>query len=178
MLCQNCQKNEANVHVYKTMNGKMEEKYLCEECAKSSQEFNINIQPGLIVSDFLQALFGFTSPAGNPAPAAMLAQEQACPQCGMTLNQISRSGKLGCSLCHDHFIQHLAPLFRRIHGGGQHVGKIPRRSGVKIKEKVELKRLKDLLQQHIVKEEFEMAAAVRDQIRLLEQKQEGDLHGA
>ncbi|KLU61498.1 hypothetical protein CEB3_c21780 [Peptococcaceae bacterium CEB3] len=162
MLCQNCHEREANVHIAKTVNGQTQNLYLCEQCAKKVQEANFMFQPGLIVPDFLQALFGFSS---ESAPQ----QEQACPRCGMTFSQITRAGKLGCSVCYETFGPQIESLVRRIHGGGQHVGKIPGRKGAVLKGKVELKRLKDDLQVLIREEKFEEAAIARDRIRQLEQ---------
>ncbi|MHB1654448.1 MAG: UvrB/UvrC motif-containing protein [Desulfitobacteriaceae bacterium] len=162
MLCQHCQQHEANVHLAKTVNGQTQELHLCEQCAMKGQEVNVIFQPGLVVPDFLQALFGFSS-----APASL--KEEACPRCGMTFSQITRAGKLGCSVCYEKFEPQLEPLVRRIHGGGQHVGKIPRRRGAALIEKLETKRLKDKLLQLVQQEQFEEAAVVRDQIRQLDQ---------
>ncbi|CAA7600041.1 YacH protein [Acididesulfobacillus acetoxydans] len=162
MLCQNCHEREANVHIAKTVNGQTQNLYLCEQCAKKVQGANFMFQPGLIVPDFLQALFGF-SPESAPQ------QEQACPRCGMTFSQITRAGKLGCSVCYEAFGPQIESLVRRIHGGGQHVGKIPGRKGAALKGKVELKRLKDELQALVRQEKFEEAAITRDRIRQLEQ---------
>lgn len=165
MLCQNCQKREANVHLTKIVNGEIVKFYLCEQCAKSSPEFNIVLSPG-IIPHFLQSLFNFTNPQQNLL-------EETCPQCGRRLSEITKAGKLGCSGCYDKFQSELEPILRNIHGGGHHVGKIPARKGASIREKVEVQKLKDKLQQLILKEEFEAAAIVRDQIRELEQKMEG-----
>lgn len=162
MLCQNCQEREANVHITKSVNGQTQDLYLCEQCAKKVQEVNLMFQPGLIVPDFLQALFGFS-------PESVAQKEEACPRCGMTFSQITRAGKLGCSVCYETFGTQIESLVRRIHGGGQHVGKIPQRKGAALKGKVELKRLKGKLQALIQEEKFEEAAITRDQIRQLEQ---------
>lgn len=165
MLCQNCQQREANVQITKTVNGETQKLYLCDQCAQKAQDVNFVFHPG-IIPDFLQALFGFT-------PATQSPKEEACPQCGRTFSQITQAGKLGCSACYQKFEPQLEPLLRRIHGGGQHVGKIPTRQGASIRNKVEIQKLKETLQQLIRNEEFEKAAVVRDQIRQLEQEMGG-----
>jgi protein arginine kinase activator len=162
MLCQNCQQREANVHITKTINGETKKLYLCDQCAQKTQEVNFVFHPG-VIPDFLQALFGFTSMPQNP-------KEEACPQCGRTLSQITQAGKLGCSQCYQKFEPQLEPLLRKIHGGGHHVGKIPTRQGAAIRGKVEVQKLKEKLQQLVQNEEFEAAAVLRDQIRQLEQE--------
>lgn len=162
MICQNCQQREATVQITKTINGETQKHYLCEQCAHKAQEVNLVFHPG-VIPDFLQALFGFTTPPKSP-------KEEVCPQCGRTLSQITQAGKLGCSECYQKFEPHLEPLLRKIHGGGHHVGKIPTRRGAAIRGKVEIQNLKEKLQQLVQKEEFEAAAVVRDQIRQLEQE--------
>ncbi|HWQ73531.1 MAG TPA: DNA helicase UvrBC [Desulfitobacteriaceae bacterium] len=170
MLCQHCQQREAKVRLIKTIKGQTEELNLCEPCSQKIHEFNIFIQPGIVVPDFLQALFGFMSqPEKSGIP-----QEESCPRCGITFNQITRAGKLGCSVCYDKFEPQLESLLRRIHGGGQHVGKIPLRRGAAIKDKMQLQNLKEQLAGLIQQEKFEEAAVIRDQIKQMDQKQRGE----
>lgn len=173
MLCQHCQQREANVHISKSLNGQIEELHLCEKCAQKMQEAHVMFQTGLVVPDFLQALFGF-----NQATAPGTQAEEACPRCGMTFSQITQAGKLGCSACYETFEPQLEALVRRIHGGGRHVGKIPKRKGAALREKVELKGLKEQLKALIEQEQFEQAAIVRDQIRKLEPSSGGESYGA
>lgn len=177
MLCQSCQQREAKVQITKTVNGKTQELYLCEHCAQQAQDMNFLINPG-IIPDFLQALFGFTPSTQNPTKNQNQnhnqLKEEACPQCGMTFSKITQAGKLGCSSCYQTFGSQLEPLLRRIHGGGQHVGKIPSRRGKALREKAEIQKLKEKLKQLVLKEEFEAAALVRDQIREFEQTKGGD----
>lgn len=175
MLCQRCQQREANVQITKTINGKTQKVYLCENCAQQTQEMSFVFHPS-IVPDFLQALFGFTSSAQNQASALVQAasQEKVCPQCEISFSQVTQAGKLGCSMCYQTFRDQLEPLIRRIHGGGQHVGKIPARRGKTLREKVEIQKLKEKLQQLVQKEDFEGAVLVRDEIKRLEQAMGGE----
>lgn len=171
MLCQHCQQREANVHFHKKINGQATDVYLCQPCAAKYQQESMSLHPGMIIPEFLQALFGLIPAAGHSAAQAKVWEEkQACPNCGLSFDEISHSGKLGCSMCHETFNSQIEPLLRRIHGGGQHVGKIPLRRGVELREKLELKRLKEELQNYISREEFEQAALVRDKIKQMEQK--------
>lgn len=171
MLCQHCQQREAKVQLSKTVNGQTHELYLCEVCAKKTQEVNFVFHTA-IVPEFLQALFGL-NPAALEHPS-----EKACSKCGMTFSQITQAGKLGCSACYETFETQLEPLLRRIHGGGQNVGKVPLRRGAAIKSRLELRTLKEKLQTLIQQEAFEEAAIVRDQIRQLEQSRGGEQHDA
>lgn len=164
MLCQHCQQREAIVHLLITENEKTREVYLCEPCAKKSQEIGFVFNPA-VVPDFLKALFGF-----NPnLIGGQLSSEQTCPKCGITFSKITQVGKLGCSKCYETFETQLESLLRRVHGRRQNVGKIPARRGKAIKSRMELRKLKEKLQLLVQQEAFEEAAVVRDRIRQLEQ---------
>ncbi|EGW37738.1 UvrB/UvrC motif-containing protein [Desulfosporosinus sp. OT] len=169
MLCQRCQQREAKVQLSKIENGQTHELYLCEICAKQTHEVSFIVHPA-IVPEFLQALFGF-NPSSIEQPS-----EMACPKCGITFSQITQAGKLGCSACYETFEAQLEPLLRRVHGGGQNVGKVPVRRGIAIKCRMEEKKLKEKLQVLIQQEAFEEAAVVRDQIRQIEQSKGGEKH--
>jgi protein arginine kinase activator len=169
MLCQNCQQREAKVQISKTENGQTNEVYLCEVCAKQTKEVSFIFQP-VIVPEFLQALFGL-NPKLPEQPS-----EKVCPKCGISFSKITQAGKLGCSTCYETFEAQLEPLLRRIHGGGQNVGKVPIRRGSAIKSRMEERRLKERLQLLIQQENFEEAALVRDQIRKIEQLKGGENH--
>ncbi|WP_407305706.1 UvrB/UvrC motif-containing protein [Desulfosporosinus sp. SB140] len=167
MLCQHCQQREAKVQISKTENGQTHEVYLCEVCAKQTQEVSFIFHP-VIVPEFLQALFGL-NPMLPEQPS-----EKVCPKCGISFSRITQAGKLGCSACYETFETQLEPLLRRVHGGGQNVGKVPVRRGSEIKNRMEVRKLKEKLQQLIQQENFEEAAKVRDQIRQIEQLKGGE----
>jgi protein arginine kinase activator len=167
MLCQRCQQREAKVHLSKTENGQTREVYLCEICAKQTNEVSLVFHP-VIVPEFLQALFGL-----NPSVVEQPV-EKVCPKCGISFSKVTQAGKLGCSTCYETFETQLEPLLRRVHGGGQNVGKVPVRRGIAIKNRMEEKRLKEKLQMLIQQEAFEEAAVVRDEIRRYEQLKGGE----
>jgi len=159
------------VQLFKTENGQIHKLFLCELCAKQTHEVSFIVHPA-IVPEFLQALFGF-NPASIEQPS-----ELSCPKCGITFSRITQAGKLGCSTCYETFETQLEPLLRRVHGGGQNVGKVPARRGIAIKCLMEERKLKEKLQVLIQQEAFEEAAVLRDQIRQIEQAKEGEKHDA
>jgi len=171
MLCQHCQQREAIVHLSITENEKTREVYLCESCAKKNQEIGFVFHPA-IVPEFLKALLGF-NPSLIEQPSEII-----CPKCGITFSRITQVGKLGCSTCYKTFETQLEPLLRRVHGGGQNMGKVPARRGSAIKSRMELRNLKEKLQLLIQQEAFEEAAVVRDEIRLLEPTKGEENHDA
>ncbi|NLO97437.1 MAG: DNA helicase UvrBC [Peptococcaceae bacterium] len=168
MLCQNCLQREATVHLTKIINGQGMQMHLCQECAQKVQGFgfNFNIYPGM-ATHFLQALFGLSSLNQTGQSVSTINQEK-CPGCGWTFAQIQHAGRMGCSQCYDKFETQIEPLLRQIHGGGVHVGKVPKRCAASIRNKQELLRLRSRLQELVQREEFEEAARVRDRIKELE----------
>lgn len=168
MLCDQCKSKPACVHITKIVNNQKIEKHLCEECAQSSGEMSFSMVNNFSVNDFLKGMFDYEFVNG-----ASPISEVACPNCGMTYSDFSRSGKIGCSSCYQVFGAKLEPLIRRIHGTCGHTGKVPRRGQGTLEVKLRLKRMKQELERHIASEEYEQAAKLRDEIRALE-KQMGD----
>ena len=61
---------------------------------------------------------------------------------------------------------------RRIHGNSQHIGKVPARSGEKVRLKKQIEALKAKLQEAVAAEKYEEAAEIRDSIKELEKQLE------
>ncbi|MBQ7515183.1 MAG: UvrB/UvrC motif-containing protein [Schwartzia sp.] len=169
MLCDDCHKNEAHIHIRQVSPEGSFDKNLCEQCAAKYGGFLG--QPGtenLTVHDLLKGIFG-----SLPRPKA---EEEtavpglACPNCGMTYQDFVRSGRIGCGVCYDTFREQMAPLLTRIHGSRTHSGKIPRRSGGVLVTRHEIAVLKEKLEAAVKREEYEKAARYRDEIRALEQQ--------
>lgn len=172
MKCQNCNTREANVHVTKIMNGVKSEVHLCEECAKQKQEFGFSNAVGIgFPISFQNIMDGIYEVMG--APHQSVAKEAACQVCGMTFEDFRRTGRVGCGECYTTFSNNMLPLIKRVHGNFQHTGKIPKRTGGVIKVRKNVERLKDELKQLVENEEYEKAAMIRDQIKVLENELNG-----
>ncbi len=167
MLCQECQKEKANVFITKIINGKKTEFHLCELCAQQKEEIDFSFEPQFA----LHNLFGSLLQESNRSSRESLrAAKTQCSACALTFAQFSQIGRLGCSDCFTAFGDKLQPLLRRIHGGARHTGKVPRRSQSVVRFKRELESLKEELQSRVKAEEFEQAAKLRDSIRSMEQE--------
>ena len=167
MLCQECHRAEANIHIVKHVNGKQTELNLCEKCARRKEELDFTFEPQfslhkLFTSMLNQGLIG----AREEKEAAAL----QCTACKLTFTQFGQIGRLGCGSCVAAFEERLKPLLRRIHAGTTHTGKIPARARIKVNRLRELDKLKGDLQQKVQNEEFEEAALLRDQIRAMEKE--------
>ena len=106
--------------------------------------------------------------AGALVPSA--GDSVRCPECGSTLRDFRDSGRLGCDRCYATFDGHLRDLLRRLHGSSQHVGEryeLPGEAGVS-DPRSQLLELKAQLRRAVEGENFELAADLRDRIRVLE----------
>jgi protein arginine kinase activator len=91
-----------------------------------------------------------------------------CSECGLSFQEFSRTGRLGCGHCYESFRASMQELLRRIHGNTTHEGRRPQRAPKKVKEQSQdttLKQLKTDLDRAIADEDFELAAKLRDEIR-------------
>jgi len=167
MLCDKCKQRPATVHFTKIVNNEKYEQHLCEECSKEIPHFSFGIDPNFSLNKFLANLL-----THDPAFSGMgLAfKSERCENCGQTFGQFSQGGKLGCSNCYEVFQGKLNPLLRRIHSAERHKGKVPARTGGRLKLIKEIESLKSELSNLVKNEEFEKAAEVRDRIKELERK--------
>lgn len=171
MLCDDCQKNEACIHITQISAEGRFHKNLCEDCAgKYGELTSPPNEKAFTVNDFLKGFLG------KPIPEASMIEAQGltCPNCGMLYQDFAHTGKLGCSACYDVFRNFLSPLLTRIHGASIHSGKIPKRSGGALVIQQQISTLKAKLQAAVQAEEYEKAVEYRDAIRALEEKLSGN----
>lgn len=165
MLCDECRKDPATVHVTRIMNDQKTEMHLCAECARARGESAMSSEPGFAFHNILAGLFDPEGALHGSAPTKMAFR---CQNCGMSLSDFRRSGKLGCSHCYEQFQRELEPLLRRIHRSVEHMGKRPPGVSSELSRRREIERLRERLQDAVRREAFEEAAKIRDQIRQLE----------
>lgn len=164
MLCENCKKKEANIHYTEIYNNKTREMHYCSVCAEKK---------GIVNIDFTEKQFNISSLINNIFNSEKIISKteenkKTCKYCGLSYEDFSEIGRLGCSGCYESFSKELIPLIRRIHGRTQHIGKVPEYKKVEVFRQKELIALKRKLKKLIVDEKYEEAAAARDQINVLE----------
>ena len=176
MMCDECGKVKASVHLTEIVNDQITKLNLCENCAR---EKGSNVEQHFGIADLLSALSDVETPtsqatSGVPQPP-LIPVKNKCPQCGMGYEDFKKIGRLGCSECYQTFKTTLQPLLKRIHGATAHMGKSP--SPVAVKEQKFVSKLQDELDaaklelsKAIKKEEFEEAAALRDKVKFIEKK--------
>ncbi|NLO89051.1 MAG: hypothetical protein GX088_01755 [Clostridia bacterium] len=173
MLCDECGKRPARVHITKIVNDKRTKLDLCEECAQKhkTQHFGFSFEPTFSIHSFLAGLLEDEFGTGVTVPMAETGL--VCDMCGMSFAEFSRNGRMGCGQCYETFREKLKPLLKRIHGHYAHTGKIPKQLGENIRYKRELESLRRELETLVAEERFEEAAVVRDRIRELERRVQG-----
>ena len=167
MLCQNCHQHPATVHLTKIINFEKTELHLCEVCAKAAgNELGVIFGTNLAFPNLIAGLLGDGDLEVDQQPH--VGKELRCQNCGLMFSDFKNSGLLGCGECYRHFKTGLEPLLKKVHGSTTHTGKVPRRTGGKVRIRKEIQDLRQQLQQEIQKENYEKAASLRDEIRQLE----------
>jgi protein arginine kinase activator len=172
MICQICQKNHASVHVTeiveihgedggkKSVRKEVQERQLCESCAASV--------------DLPHAPLLKKSPADIWKLLQVSAQQTkrrpspSCPDCGMSLDEFRKKGRLGCARDYEVFKNHIGDLLERVHGARSHVGRVPGASEADTLRSQRLSTLKRQLEEAVRAEAYESAARLRDEIKTID----------
>lgn len=160
MQCDQCGERDAVVHVTQIVDNAVTQLRLCEKCAASKGIETTVGAPSHVLAGVLQAAHEQLATSSD-APR--------CAFCGMTQGDLKAGGRLGCAHCYGAFAESLRELLRRVHGNSRHQG---RRYVQRVPDHPELPRsievLRERLREAIEREQFEAAAALRDEIRGLE----------
>ena len=188
MLCDDCKKNDATIHIQEIAGKKRRAIHLCASCA---------VQKGMPVTGELPAdldipklLLSLSLPAMESVTAARSAADRnlKCGTCGLTSAELRKQGRLGCPDCYQAFTAMLRPILAGMHRGLIHVGKRPAGEPAAPQEQTSVNavaasspppppdiptvppppsiaELKTALALAIGKEDYESAAKLRDEIR-------------
>jgi len=165
MLCDNCKEREAIINLTQVEHDSKVTLHLCEQCA---QQKGVETG-GAVMKSPLGNFLGALGKGASLVPAG--ADGVRCPACGSSLRDFRDTGRLGCDQCYAAFDAHLRDLLRRLHGSSQHVGEryeTPGEAGGEPDPRSRLLDLKAQLRRAVEGENFELAAELRDQIRVLE----------
>jgi len=182
MLCQKCGQAEATVHHTNIVNGVASESHLCAGCAGGhplhagfgTLHGLLSNLPNFGVPEIDEEVSALLKSLGSPpAPTMPNMAGMACPKCGATLLDL-RKGKPGCPEDYSFFRDTLMGLIKAVHGGAtRHVGKVPRNAPPEVKLSVLSAREEHLLRLQaiaVMKEEYEAAAKLRDELSSLREE--------
>jgi len=156
MLCSICKEKTATVHLTDIKGDKIQKVDLCEECAKTK---GVN-DSTFAIADMLLGLG-----ASSEVEQAVGGADVKCPHCGFSQADFKKSGRLGCPECYTTFAEGLESLLKSMHKGTQHAGKIPENLRQSRDTSKKLEALQRKLDKAIKDENFEQAAALRDEIK-------------
>ena len=180
MLCEECGVREATIAVVVRAGRESTTRHLCPECMKK-------VHQELLGKPIQDLLSGILSAISDGDESASLQEDIVCPQCGRSLHEFQRTGRLGCAGCYQAFREQLQPMLLRIHGRAQHAGFQPEAAAESAAEKAAEKpanaaaaaavpdrkaELTRLMAQAVAVEDFETAALLRDELRALQAKEE------
>ena len=175
--CQYCNKRDAKIHFTEIKDGKQTEMHICEQCA---HEKNMAMAFPSLLSHIVKG------PETGLGRAESDAVPAACPGCGMPYADFKSKGRLGCARCYAVFAPVLVPLLEKVHGAARHKGAAPPRAPepepeVEVEVEPEAPEapesgvsLEEQLKEAVAAEDYEQAAALRDQIRALRKGDAGE----
>jgi protein arginine kinase activator len=168
MNCEICKTRPAKVHYTEIINNQMTKMNLCLECA---EEKGVDVQQGghFGLGDLVAGLIDTAVDAD-----AERISKVSCPSCGFPYSDFKRIGRLGCPDCYDAFESQLIPVLRHVHGSTQHTGKKAARRTEQLAVREQVAALREELSLAIRAEDYERAAALRDEIRALETRVKGE----
>jgi len=162
MNCMVCKKRPAKVHYTEIVNQTSVSMNLCLECA---EERGIDVhKPGNYgLGDLVAGLID----SAVESESERITQVR-CSSCGYEYSDFKKIGRLGCPSCYDAFEAQLVPVLRHVHGSTQHAGKKSSGQGDRAAVRERVAALREDLSLAIRAEDYERAAAIRDEIRALE----------
>lgn len=154
MICDNCGKRQATVHRVEIVNGQRYERHLCGECAKKAFS-----AIGIFgIGDIINAL---TSSEQTVEPK----DDLVCPVCGTKHSDFLNSGIVGCENCYKVFWDDISRFLIRTQGATQHISQ---KAAIANGEDLESQ-----LKEAVEKEEYELAAVLRDRIKARNEAENG-----
>ncbi|WP_100064938.1 UvrB/UvrC motif-containing protein [Miniphocaeibacter massiliensis] len=187
MKCDKCN-NEANFEMHLIGNNGKKTVRLCKDCyMKYMEDFSGFGEIGEenfkhfqdILSDLIGSILdkniglGFdkvVNSNGNSKEDTKLTEQKdkkICSNCGVSLSEIIKTGKLGCSQCYEDFKSEIGEILNQTQGILEHKGKVPEKYEGLIIIKKEIEKKEEELKDSIMNEDYEKAALIRDEIKEL-----------
>ena len=157
-LCDECGQKPAVYYTKKIMNGKVIERYLCEDCKNKHGFIKQEVGFDNLFSALASPFFGaFSAPKKN-----------ASCSCGTTLNEYLETGFLGCPECYNTFQNEILSSVQRLQKDTTHIGKVP---GTMLSD--DERKYSELLKARedaVAREDYEKASVINEQMKEIKQK--------
>ena len=186
MLCEKCKVREANIKYTEIINGVKTEHNLCSHCAK---EMDFGQYTALLDGEFplgklLSGLLGLEEDEEETDERSRV----VCPTCGTSFDDFVQNSRFGCPDCYGVFDLFINDKIKQraqetisenneemvpadvLQKAGENAAK-EQPEGMK-----EITQLERRLKEALEKEDYETAAACRDQIRALKAGKGGEVH--
>lgn len=158
--CDGCGAASGHIRVYQTRGTEFSELWLCDRCA---DRLGVEIESPAFaptVGELLGTLIGTNS-------------GRSCPVCGTKFRVIRQTGRVGCAECYRVFGGRIHHLLEQSGLTEPHVGRYPARLSSFKRLLVDRESLREKLEQLVGDEDYEGAAVLRDQMRALEEHDDG-----
>lgn len=178
MKCELCHKADAQTVLFKTVDGKKKELYVCKNCATGDAKPEVTEEPipkaggqtKPMPPEAVEKLNALMNVIVNAAvelkglPMNRTASNQeACPVCGATRESCRKDELLGCPACYKAFSHYLQPIIKDLQQAQAHTGMAPAGEQVKFRKKLLQEKLKTAISQ----QEYDQAARILREIDAL-----------
>jgi protein arginine kinase activator len=162
MSCDQCREREAVIHLTQIVNEQVTTLHLCEKCAAEKGVEN----PGAVTKTPLGSFLAAMGKESEQVPAPRAGD--VCSRCGGTFQDFRETGRLGCPDCYRAFETPLRDLLRRLHGSTHHIGERYAEREPAAAAREQAADLREQLRLAVETENFELAAELRDRLRVVE----------
>lgn len=174
-LCDMCGERPANVFLTQVQGNQVIKTKLCEECA-TRRAHEHGADPNLTLEEIVS---GLVKGVGAALTAAAREEDHEqedsessaprCPNCGLTYAAIVERGLFGCAQCYETFAESIPGLLKETQqGNAEHRGRAPAGVGERLRRIHRLKEMQRQLEEAVRREQYELAAKLRDEIRDVE----------
>jgi Uncharacterized protein with conserved CXXC pairs len=161
MKCEICGLKDAVIHIRQIQKDLVHELHICEECAQEKGLIREE-ESELPISNLLSGLLeGKDVTGSNDVP-------EVCPRCGLKASEFRKQGKLGCPECFKAFEKDVKAIVSQMAARPRHTGKVPQTLAIEQSAGAMGEGLRDELRDAVEREEYELAARLRDRLRELE----------
>lgn len=175
MNCDQCGQDKATINVVDIVSGKKTQLQLCEKCyAQNDLKSPFSQQD--VAEVFSQApTIETPGGTGTSTPTEGPSSQIMCEECGYSLAEFEKNGRVSCSHDYETFQPFIQPLLKSLHGAATHTGKIPARIKDSMVRSHRVNQLEEELATAVDEEDYEAAVALRDRIRDLRSGKEAEV---